>query len=297
MYWEAIICWYLALQPYLDILALLYNLPSTWFLSCLLFSAGFWSVETIASKNPKYSSWQNRRRWCPTPLGAVRADHQAVISSSCLARSAQPGSVMDVAILLVALADPLHLPFRHLEDVCNFSRRLGLVMIRWFLMISIFGFLVWSWTCWQKQCWALTDDLKLNISAFIAQSYLQLTNHALWLFCSFFHYGLEIGAMPLQQDFCPAKKLMCWLLSSSKNVDIFLFIFLASNKLSPFIVNWSHCWPLLVIKELSNELLSILCTCFLHPTAYQNTFFSVHFPLTLLSTLNVALVLTPVSAS
>ena len=37
-----------------------------------------------------------------------------------------PGSVMDVASILVALANPLHLPFRHIEDVCNFSWRLGL---------------------------------------------------------------------------------------------------------------------------------------------------------------------------
>ena len=36
------------------------------------------------------------------------------------------GSIMDVASLLVALANPLHLLFRHIEDVCNFSRRLGL---------------------------------------------------------------------------------------------------------------------------------------------------------------------------
>ena len=40
--------------------------------------------------------------------------------------SARPGSVMDVGSLLIALANPLHLPFRHIEDVCNFSRRLGL---------------------------------------------------------------------------------------------------------------------------------------------------------------------------
>ena len=33
---------------------------------------------------------------------------------------------MDVTSLLVALANPLHLPFRHIEYVCNFSRRLGL---------------------------------------------------------------------------------------------------------------------------------------------------------------------------
>ena len=32
----------------------------------------------------------------------------------------------DVASLLVALVNPLYLPFRHIEDVCNFSRRLGL---------------------------------------------------------------------------------------------------------------------------------------------------------------------------
>ena len=56
-------------------------------------------------------------------------DQQAVVSSSCLARSAQPGSVMDVASLLVVLANPLHLPFRHIEDVCNFSRRLGLEIL------------------------------------------------------------------------------------------------------------------------------------------------------------------------
>ena len=36
---------------------------------------------------------------------------------------------MDVASLLVALANPLHLPFRHVEDVCNFSRRLGLEIL------------------------------------------------------------------------------------------------------------------------------------------------------------------------
>ena len=46
--------------------------------------------------------------------------------ASKLSWSARPGSVMDFASLLVALANPLHLPFRHSEDVCNFSTRLGL---------------------------------------------------------------------------------------------------------------------------------------------------------------------------
>ena len=46
------------------------------------------------------------------------------VLSSCLAWSVQLGSVMDIPSLLVALANPLHLPFRHIEDVCNFSRRL-----------------------------------------------------------------------------------------------------------------------------------------------------------------------------
>ena len=55
---------------------------------------------------------------------SCEADQQAVPSSSCLARSAWPGSVMDVTSLLVALANPLHLLFRHIEDI--FSRRLGL---------------------------------------------------------------------------------------------------------------------------------------------------------------------------
>ena len=64
---------------------------------------------------------------------SCESDQQAVVSSSCLAPSAQPGSVMDVASLLVGLANPLHLPFRHIEDVCNFSRILGLEI---FLMIS-----------------------------------------------------------------------------------------------------------------------------------------------------------------
>ena len=36
---------------------------------------------------------------------------------------------MDVSSLLVALANPLHLPFRNIEDVCNFSRRLGLEIL------------------------------------------------------------------------------------------------------------------------------------------------------------------------
>ena len=56
---------------------------------------------------------------------AFESDQQVVISSSCLVRSARPASVINVASLLVALANPLHLPFRHIEDVCNFSRRLG----------------------------------------------------------------------------------------------------------------------------------------------------------------------------
>ena len=55
-------------------------------------------------------------------------DQQAVVSSS-LARSARPGSVMDVASLLVVLVNPLHLPVRHIEGVCNFSRRLGLEIL------------------------------------------------------------------------------------------------------------------------------------------------------------------------
>ena len=36
---------------------------------------------------------------------------------------------MNIASLLVALSNPLHLPFRHIEDVCNFSRRLGLEIL------------------------------------------------------------------------------------------------------------------------------------------------------------------------
>ena len=101
----------------------------TRFLSCLLYSAGFWAAirpwrplrarirHTVLDETGVagvYSSW------------SCEADQQAVVSSSCLAQSARPGSVMDVAILLVALANPLHLPFRHIEDACNFSRRLGL---------------------------------------------------------------------------------------------------------------------------------------------------------------------------
>ena len=46
---------------------------------------------------------------------------------------------MDVASLLVMLANPLHLPFRHIKDVCNFSRRLGLES----LDDQHFGFLVY----------------------------------------------------------------------------------------------------------------------------------------------------------
>ena len=55
-----------------------------------------------------------------------------------------------------------------------------------------------------EQCWALTDDLKFQISAFIAQSYLQLTNQAA---CLFLPYSLwpRIWSWPLQQDFCSAK--------------------------------------------------------------------------------------------
>ena len=139
------------------------------------------TLETIASKNPLPS----------TPPGAV--------SRLTWAWSARPGSVVDVASLLVTLANPLHLPFRHIKDVCNFSRRLGLES--WW---SALWFLVWSWACWQKQCWALTDDLKFRISAFIAQSYLQLTNQAP---CLFLPYSLwpRIWSWPLWQDFCPAK--------------------------------------------------------------------------------------------
>ena len=44
---------------------------------------------------------------------------------------------MDIASLLVALANPLHLPFRHIEDVCNFNRRLGLeILDEQHLMVS-----------------------------------------------------------------------------------------------------------------------------------------------------------------
>ena len=134
------------------------------------------TVETFASKNPTYSSWRN---WRPPPLelwggwhgpGFWQSDQQAVVSSSCCARSARPGSFIDVASLFVALMNPLHLLFKHIEDVCNFSRRLGLESLD-----DQLWFLVWSWACWQKQCWALTDDLKFQISAFIAQSHLQLS--------------------------------------------------------------------------------------------------------------------------
>ena len=131
-----------------------------------------------------------------TPPGAVRRTSK--LSSRAVVLCVLPDLDLDVAGLLVALANPLHLLFRHIEDVCNFSRRLGLES--WW---SALWFLVWSWACWQKQCWALTDDLKFQIFAFIAQSYLHLDNHALCLFL--FHFGLEIGAMQLRQDFCPAK--------------------------------------------------------------------------------------------
>ena len=164
------------------------------------------TMETIASKNPTYSSWRNGHSWRPLlpelrggwhGSGFWQSDQQAVVSGSCLAWTARPGSVMDVASLLVALANPLHLPFRHIEDVC--SRRLGLES--WW---SALWFLVWSWACWQMQCWALTDDLKFQISAFIAQSYLQLTNQAP---CLFLLYSLwpRIWSWPLRQDYCPAK--------------------------------------------------------------------------------------------
>ena len=50
----------------------------------------------------------------------------------------------------------------------------------------------------------LTDDLKFQISAFIAQSYLQLSNQAP---CLFLPYSLwpRIWSWPLRQDFCLAK--------------------------------------------------------------------------------------------
>ena len=58
---------------------------------------------------------------------------QAVVSSSCLARSALPESVMVVTSLLVALANPLHLPFRHIDTLSATSA--GDLDLR-FLMIS-----------------------------------------------------------------------------------------------------------------------------------------------------------------
>ena len=127
--------------------------------------------------NPTYSSWRNRRCWHPLLL-ELWGGQQAVVSSSSLARS-----VLDTDSLLVALVNPLHLLFRHIEDVCNFSRRLGLEI----LDDQHFAYKIYN-----------------DYIAFIAHSYL------IWLIkpfvCLFLlHYGLEIGAMPLQQDFCPAK--------------------------------------------------------------------------------------------
>ena len=153
-----------------------------------------------------YSFWQNRRRWRPLLLelwggwhgpGFWLSDQQAVVSSSCLARSAWPGSVLDVASLLVALANPLHLLFRR-------CLQLQQETWTWESWWSALWFLVWSWACWQKQCWALTDDLKLKISAFIAQSYLQPINQAP---CLFLLYSLwpRIWNRPLWQDIFLAK--------------------------------------------------------------------------------------------
>ena len=118
-----------AVQPSVRLWALAY---ATRFLSCLLFSAGFW-----AAIEPWRPLWARIQRTVIDETGVAgvhssrscEADQQAVVSSSCLARSARPGSVMDVASLLVVLANPLHLPFRHIEDVCNFSRRLGLEIL------------------------------------------------------------------------------------------------------------------------------------------------------------------------
>ena len=145
-----------AIQPSVRLWALSY---ATRFLSCLLFSAGFWAAirpwrplrariwRTVLGETGVagvHSSWHGSGFW--------QSDQQAVVSSSCLARSAQPGSVMDVASLLVALTNPLHLPFRHIEDVCNFSRRLGLESLD-----QHFGFWL-DFGHVDKQCWALTDD-------------------------------------------------------------------------------------------------------------------------------------------
>ena len=202
-------------------------------------------METIARENPTYS-------WC------VAGVHS---SWSCEA---------DIASLLVALANPLHLPFRHIAHICNFlmigtlvchvschvadafiqndlqltrlSRRhtpwsnLGLRAFEQAVQI-----LSWphqgsnhrpcgsksscltsmlqaappvSWACWQKQCWAL-NDLKFQMSAFIAQSYLYLANQAP---CLFNPYSLwpRKWSYAIATRLLSSQKLMCWLLSSCK---------------------------------------------------------------------------------
>ena len=188
---------------------------ATRFLNCLLFSAGFWAAIrpwrslrariwcTVLDETGDagvHSSWS-----CETvdmglvlTVGPASCCLKQLSCAVCLTR-VYHGHCESLGNLLVALANPLHLPFRHIEDVCNFSRRLGLES--WW---SALWFLVWSWACWQKQCWALTDDLKFHISAFIAQSYLQLTNQAP---CLFLPYSLKprIWSWPLRQDFGPAK--------------------------------------------------------------------------------------------
>ena len=60
-------------------------------------------------------------------MGLAFDSRTSKLSSQAVALRGLPnlGLSLDVASLLVALANPLHLPFRHIEDVCNFSTRIG----------------------------------------------------------------------------------------------------------------------------------------------------------------------------
>ena len=64
-----------------------------------------------------------------TPPGAMRRTSMLSSRAVVFRSLSDLGLSWTFATLLGALANPLHLPFRHIEDVCNFSRRLGLEIL------------------------------------------------------------------------------------------------------------------------------------------------------------------------
>ena len=182
------------------------------------------TVETIASKNPTYNSWWSWRPLLLELWGGPASCRLEQLSCAvcptwvCNGRRQSLGRACESS-------PPAVLYTLKMSATSAGDSDLRFLMISTLVSGLILGMLTEA---------MLSINWWLKVSNFCFYSTKLPT---IWLIMPFvcfflFHYGLEIGAMPLRQDFCPAKKLLCWLLSSSKMSEKNNnFILLASNKL------------------------------------------------------------------